>query len=157
MAVAVVFIVFLHWILMMPLQRVSPFLVHGMVSLGSVLLGRSKKSLKTCVHKQKIQARVLPFVSSFPTPRLSPRGGHPDPSVSSWEMVKGSHGACRRVLAWQSRHRGCWGLFHVGTRVIELVGAVCCFFGSRGTDIGRALAKRWSSGYIYPPPPHFFN
>jgi len=41
--------------------------------------------------------------------------------------------------------------------VIELVGAVCCFVCSRGADIGRALAKWWSSGYICPPPPHFFN
>lgn len=51
----------------------------------------------------------------------------------------------------------CRVLFRVGTRVIELVGAVCCFVCSRGTDTGRALAKWWSLGYICPPTHHFFN
>lgn len=134
-----------------------PHFLSMVLCLGSVLFRMYRKSSKTYVHK-KIQERVFPFLCSFSPPKLSPRARHPNLSVFSWEMVKGSDGTCRRILVWWSWDRGAeaWCSTCVPCRY-TCDWACRCSLLLCLTDTGRALARWWSLGYVLLPPHHFFN
>lgn len=66
--------------------------------------------------------------------------GHTNPSVSFWVMMKGSHGACQRVLAWHSWYRvpspdPCRYTCDWACRSW----AVCCFGSPREADTSKPL------------------